>query len=211
MVEWKDEPWLAFDVETTGLWPEAGDRIVELAMVVVQRGKLVDRRVTRINPGIPIPDVTSKIHGIYDADVVDSPTMEDIAESVCEHAAVAPLALAYNAPFDLKFMAACCPGWEEATSGLVVLDPLVLVRTDMVGRYWPGKGRHKLVAVVEKLGIRITGERAHMASWDALAAALVLWELRDHLPDDLFEADEYLAAERQRQDDNHANYRARQA
>ncbi len=39
-------------------------------------------KTRRVNPGIPIPAETSAIHGIYDDDVKDEPTFQQIAKSL---------------------------------------------------------------------------------------------------------------------------------
>ena len=51
------------DTETTGLDP-ATDRIVEVGVVVTQPGLDVARYSWLIDPGIPIPDITTEITGI---------------------------------------------------------------------------------------------------------------------------------------------------
>lgn len=57
---------VAFDLETTGLSPLL-DKIIEISAI-----KITDKIETfhsLIDPKIPIPDITSKIHGLYDEDV----------------------------------------------------------------------------------------------------------------------------------------------
>lgn len=78
-------PLITFDLETTGLNPKT-DRIVEISIIKrFPGGKEPDLIKTRkINPGRPIPEEVSKIHGIYDKDVKDSPTFQDVAESLVE-------------------------------------------------------------------------------------------------------------------------------
>jgi len=73
---------LAFlDLESTGV-NVSKDRIVEIAIIKLlpdQRKEFYDKRV---NPCIPIPLVTSEIHGIYDFDVINSPTFSEIAQEI---------------------------------------------------------------------------------------------------------------------------------
>ena len=69
------KPLAFFDLETTGI--NIGlDRIVEISIVRVNIDNSTDILTKKINPTIPIPLATSKIHGIYDKDVVDSPTFK---------------------------------------------------------------------------------------------------------------------------------------
>lgn len=70
---------LAFiDLETTGL-SIASDRIVEIAVLRLMPNGDRDMKSMRINPGIPIPEDSTAIHGITDDDVKDSPLFRDVA------------------------------------------------------------------------------------------------------------------------------------
>lgn len=68
---------VAFDVEATGPDP-LKDRIVEVSFV--QEGS--PPRTFRVNPGVPIPDRVTSIHGISDADVRGLPPFAAIASQV---------------------------------------------------------------------------------------------------------------------------------
>lgn len=69
------------DLETTGVNVGA-DRIVEIAMVKISPNGTQDIRTYKVNPTIPIPIETSKIHNIYDKDVVDCPTFKDLSKDI---------------------------------------------------------------------------------------------------------------------------------
>jgi DNA polymerase-3 subunit epsilon len=66
-------PLVFIDLEATGL-NVGSDRIVEIALLKIQPNGNSESKVYKVNPTIPIPDETSKIHGIYDNDVKDCPT-----------------------------------------------------------------------------------------------------------------------------------------
>lgn len=74
-------PIVFIDLETTGTNVGA-DRIVEIALVKIFPNGTKDTRVFKVNPTIPIPLETSKIHGIYDKDVVDAPTFKEISAEI---------------------------------------------------------------------------------------------------------------------------------
>jgi len=206
---WKLSRWLVIDTETTGLDP-AADRIVELAAVWMQAGEVAERRCTLLNPGIPIPEAASAVHGITDERVVGKPRLEDVARRFCAMVRQAEVIVGYNAPFDVAFLAAQCPGWGDAASHAPVIDSLTVVRLDGVGRFWKGPGRHKLASVCERL--RIAGDGPyHSASTDAVMAGRVLWHLRDHLPDDLGECESMLRAARVAQERDFEAWKAAQA
>lgn len=74
-------PIVFLDLETTGT--NVGvDRIVEIALLKVFPNGSKDSRTYKINPTIPIPEETSKIHGIYDKDVKDAPTFKDLSAEI---------------------------------------------------------------------------------------------------------------------------------
>lgn len=72
---------VVFDLEATGI-SVSNDRIVEIAMIKLMPGDKEETRHYIVNPGIPIPAEASAIHGIYDADVADKPTFEQIAKEL---------------------------------------------------------------------------------------------------------------------------------
>lgn len=72
------KPIIFFDLETTGV-DVAKDRIVELCYIKVYPNGNEESKSMRINPGIHIPETSTAIHGITDADVADCPMFKDIA------------------------------------------------------------------------------------------------------------------------------------
>jgi len=76
-----DKPIIFFDLETTGV-NIATDRIVEISMMKRDPDGSSESRTQRINPTISIPASASEIHGIYDEDVVDKPTFNEVANDI---------------------------------------------------------------------------------------------------------------------------------
>jgi len=77
-----NKPIAFFDLETTGV-NISTDRIIEICIVRVSPpDEKVEIKTFRVNPGMPIPDQSSTIHGIYDKDVADKPTFPEIAQQV---------------------------------------------------------------------------------------------------------------------------------
>lgn len=76
-----NRPLAFIDLETTGLNLQT-DRIVEIAIVKIMpdEQKIVKRKL--INPEIPIPENTSKIHGITNDMVKDAPTFKQAANEI---------------------------------------------------------------------------------------------------------------------------------
>jgi DNA polymerase-3 subunit epsilon len=199
VTSWHSMTWLCIDSETTGLDPKS-DRLVELAAVEFRQGEVGRRMGMLLNPGMPIPAGASAVHGISDADVADCPPFEEVAERFLDHVSKAEVLVGYNWPFDAAFLeTACGARWTEAIAGKPIIDALVLVRFDEVGRFWKGPGRHKLDAVAERLGVPREG-KAHRASSDCVLTCRVLWQLREHLPEDAHQAAALIGSARDQQD-----------
>ncbi|MEK9151239.1 MAG: 3'-5' exonuclease [Patescibacteria group bacterium] len=73
-----DRPLIIFDLETTGLTP-GEDRIIEIAYEKILPDGEIVAYCQRINPGKPIPEGASRINGIYDKDVAESPSFAKLS------------------------------------------------------------------------------------------------------------------------------------
>ena len=74
-------PLVVFDLETTGLFPRK-DRIVEIAAVKTNPDGTEERLEHLVNPEMPIPPETTKIHGITDEMVKGCPTFAELADEI---------------------------------------------------------------------------------------------------------------------------------
>ena len=72
-------PIVFFDLETTGTNINT-DRIVEICYLKVYPNGNEEAKTLRINPEMHIPEASSAVHGIYDADVADCPTFKEVAK-----------------------------------------------------------------------------------------------------------------------------------
>lgn len=75
-----DRPLLFLDTETTGVDPVV-DRVLELGVSVLHPDGTVKPKgwSVRFNPGVPIPQAATEIHGITDADVAGCKPFSDYA------------------------------------------------------------------------------------------------------------------------------------
>ncbi len=97
-------PIAIFDLETTGL-NITTDRIVEIAIIRVEADGSESEFLRRVNPGMPIPAEVSAIHGIFDEDIADAPTFEEIADEVVEFIGDSDLAGYNSNKFDIPVLA----------------------------------------------------------------------------------------------------------
>lgn len=72
------KPIVFIDLEATGLIIGL-DRIVEISLLKVNVDNSTETKTMKINPEMPIPEKVSKIHGIYDKDIVEAPTFKQAA------------------------------------------------------------------------------------------------------------------------------------
>lgn len=105
-------PLAFFDLETTGV-NVASDRIVEIAILKIHPDGSMERRPEKglsgerllVNPGIPIPNESSMVHGIFDADVKDAPTFAELAPKLFRFLYDADLAGFNSNKFDVPILA----------------------------------------------------------------------------------------------------------
>ena len=149
--------YLAVDVETTGL-SSYSDRVVELGALLFKGADLLDSLETLVNPGIPIPEVVSGIHGITDAMVSESPSFSSLLKDL-ERLTEGAILLAHNATFDMGFLNA-----ELARDGRPSLDVEIVDTLHMARKAFPGLKSYALGSLAETLGIEV--QSAHRAGDD---------------------------------------------
>lgn len=180
---WRERDICVLDVETTGL-DTFDDRVVEIAALVVSpKGERIRAFSSLINPARPIPAAATEAHGITDADVLASPTFAEIAVELVEIVGDA-IPAAYNSRFDHACIAAeyvraelALPWWLKREvcwfEPMPWIDPMIWARA--AEPYAKGKGRFKLGAVAERLGV--PAGTAHRALGDCETTMRVLWRL----------------------------------
>jgi DNA polymerase III epsilon subunit-like protein len=99
-----DVPFAVVAVRTTGFAPDAGDRIVEVAVARVDAsGHISDEYSTLVDPGRDVGPIF--MHGINGSDVREAPTFEDIAGELLARMDGA-VVVAHNAVVEERFLAA---------------------------------------------------------------------------------------------------------
>lgn len=164
----EDLCYVIFDTETTGLMPDRGDEVCQIAATRVVGGKMVTGEVldTLVNPGRNIPLSATNVHGITDAMVEDAPGFETAGRAFHDFADGAVL-IAHNAPFDMAFFYRA-QGQIGARFDHPVLDT-VLLSAVLYGQ----TEEHSLDAIADRLGVTIPEEARHTALGDALATTEV--------------------------------------
>jgi len=164
--------YVVFDTETTGLLPDEGDEIVQIAAARIVNGREIadERFESLVDPGRAIPPAATGVHGITDDMVAGAPTIAEAGRRFHRFAAGAVL-VAHNAPFDLAFLRR-----HEAEIGARFDHPVldtVLLSAVVFGQ----DEAHNLDALAERLGVSLPDEVRHTAPGDAQATAEILLKL----------------------------------
>lgn len=157
------------DVETTGL-NRTNDRMVEIAILEVLDGNIVDRYQTLANPGIPIPLGAYRVHGISDADVASAPKAESIAADIAERLRGKPV-VGHNITFDLAFI-------ETAFRSAGINESLLYIDTLSFSRkLFPNFPNYKLQNLLILLNIE--KDEAHRALGDVISTYRLFERCKD--------------------------------
>jgi len=161
------------DFETTGLSPAQGDRATEIAAILLQNGKVVDRYQSLMNAGVRIPSFIEEITGISTAMVRKAPPADKVMREVFDFVGNHPL-VAHNASFDCKF-------WDAELARVQLRRRQEFACSMLVARrLLPQAPSHKLGVLVEFAKLPTAG-RAHRALADAEMAASLVNHLEDEL------------------------------
>ena len=161
------------DFETTGGSPALGDRATEVAIVILEDGRPVERFQSLMNAGRPIPAFISQLTGITNAMVTAAPPAGQVMREAARFVGELPMA-AHNAAFDRRFWQA-----ELALAGLAAPHPFIC--TVMLSRrLYPDAPSHRLGDLASYHRLPSTGQ-AHRALADAEMAAHLLGRMQDDL------------------------------
>lgn len=169
-VDLGEVPFVVVDVETTGLSPRS-DRVVEIALVRVEGGRVVDEWATLVDPGRD-PGPTF-IHHITADMLSGAPSFADIAGEVLFRLDGA-VAVAHNARFEEGFIA------QEFARVGISTAPLPAVCTQRLARQILAAPNFQLLSCCTVYGIEL--HDAHTALGDTRATAQLLTRLLTHAP-----------------------------
>jgi DNA polymerase-3 subunit epsilon len=166
----KDLSYVVFDLETTGLYPEQGDEIIEIGAVHVENLTIAETVFHNlVNPGRPIPAGATAIHGITDEHVCKAPRCEEIIHKFLQFTGNR-IWVAQNARFDLSFIMHKLKKLQIPLRQTIVIDTIGLSK--MLFQY---ETSHNLDKIMARLGIARSGDR-HRSVDDSRYTALALIE-----------------------------------
>ena len=159
-------PITVFDVETTGLDPRRGHRIIEIAGLRIEDGQIDETKsfVSLINPERDIPIESRHVHKITEDEVRTAPGIEEVLPKFLEFAK-GTILVAHNAAFDMGFLEnekTFCWGYLELPECLCTMRLSQAVFQNEFG--------HSLDAVARRLNLTLPKAR-HRALPDVILTA----------------------------------------
>ena len=167
-------PIVFFDLETTGTNINT-DRIVEICYLKVYPNGNEEAKTLRINPEMHIPEASSAVHGIYDADVADCPTFKEVAKNIARDIEGCDLAGFNSNRFDIPVLA------EEFLRAGVDIDLNKRKFVDVQTIFH--KMEQRTLAAAYKFYCDKSLENAHTAEADTMATYEVLKAQLDRYPE----------------------------
>lgn len=194
---------IVLDTETTGLSPEAGDRIIEIGCVELMHRKLTGNTFhCYLNPERDIHEDAIKVHGISNEFLLDKPLFTGVVDEFLAFVKDAEIII-HNAPFDVGFLDAELtrakrPNFVSHVKH--VLDTLAMAKA-----LYPGK-RNSLDALCERLGVNNAGRKFHGGLLDAELLADVYIHLTRGQDALLIEGDDLIDESQARVRRDHSGY-----
>jgi DNA polymerase-3 subunit epsilon len=162
--------YTAFDTETTGLEPSAGDEIISIGAVRIVNGRMLRNEIFEqlVDPRRPLNRESTRIHGIEARALEGQPAIEQVLplfHRFCEDTVL----IGHNAAFDMRFLEL-----KEASAGIRFAQP-VLDTLLLSAAVHPAHQDHRLESIAERLGVRLIGR--HTALGDALLTGEIFLKL----------------------------------
>jgi DNA polymerase-3 subunit epsilon len=159
--------FVVLDVETTGLSPQVGHRIIEIGAVCLENGIETCAFHSLINCGCKIPPAAQRVHGICEAMLCNQPPPTSVYPEFHRFIKGAVL-IAHNARFDISFLR------NEFDRQQLPLINDSRCTLELSRRCLPGLPNYRLQTVARHLlGILPLQGRLHRALVDARLAARV--------------------------------------
>jgi len=162
---------IVIDTETTGLDPNDGHRIVEIACIELMHHVPTGRKFHRyVNPGRDIPADALAVHGLTTEFLANQLPFADLADELATFIAGDRLVI-HNAEFDLAFINAELARLGRPALACPFVDTLIVAR-----RRFPGAPA-SLDALCRRFAIDLTAREKHGADIDCGLLAAVYVEL----------------------------------
>jgi len=159
---------VVLDFETTGLSPENGDRVTEVAALRIRKDRIVDQYESLLNCGVKLQPFIVNFTGITQSMVDNAPPPSKVIRELVKFLGKDAV-IAHNASFDERFFRSEC----GRLSVRETIDPFICSMR-IARRVYPELVSYKLSSIAHSLGLEYSSQ-AHRAAADArLTAEIVL-------------------------------------
>jgi len=165
-----DIEFTIFDVETTGLEPETGERIIEVAGIRLKGDQKLNVFDSLVNSGREVSAEAFAVNRITPEMLKKAPLPDRVIPEFMNFASGSVL-VSYNAPFDMAFL-----NNELKLANMKPPEAPVIDILKMSKRLLPGLERYALWFVAKELGIHT--EQAHRALSDVELTVRVFYALK---------------------------------
>jgi DNA polymerase-3 subunit epsilon len=156
--------FIAFDIETTGLYPRRGDRIIEIGAVSMRNGLIESEFHSLVNIPRRISKQAQQVHRIGPDDLRDAPQPEQVFTQF-QKFIKGGILVAHNARFDVNFLQ------YELQRHRLFLNNRTICTLELSKRRWPELPNHKLQTVYRHLFKTEDANQNHRALDDARMVA----------------------------------------
>lgn len=154
-----EQPLTIVDIETTGS-RVVYDRIIEIGILRVEKGKIIKKYQTLINPQMYISPFIAQFTGISQEQLQDAPTFEDVKEDIFSFFEDS-FFVAHNVRFDYGFIK------NEFKRYGVTFSSKYFCSARLSRLLFPHHHHHNLDSIIERFGLEC--ENRHRAYDDAKA------------------------------------------
>ena len=169
------DEYVVFDLETTGLYPNSGDSIIEIGAVRIKDGNIVDRFDELVYPGKELNEEIIKITGIDNDMLKGKRDEESVVKTFMSWVGNTPM-VAHNAKFDISFLDMAYCKYNLGNIKNIVIDTLGL------SRYLESSERfHNLATLVKRYNIPWDEDKHHRADYDSEGTALIFLKMLNKL------------------------------
>jgi len=170
MVDFENTVYVAIDFETTGLRPDLGDRIIEIAAFPIYKGQIrTDYSFySLVNPEVTIPKEVSHYHKLNNIHIADAPLLSEVIKDFKNYLSDS-IIISHNAAMDLRFMDVATKEAGLLPIGNYYADTLKM------SMYFLDEGPYNLGYLSKKLNLGINS--FHRACDDAMATARLFLKL----------------------------------
>ncbi|PYZ98391.1 ATP-dependent helicase DinG [Alteribacter lacisalsi] len=161
--------FVILDAETTGVSYKRGDRIIQLAFVVMEGKEITERFMSYLNPEQEIPPFIQSLTQIDGSMVKDAPSFGEVAPELLEKLDGA-FFVAHNVNFDLTFV-----NDELEAAGYALFEGPVLDTVELARMAYPTADGFKLTQLSDEFDIG--HDQPHRADSDAEATARLLQDV----------------------------------